>query len=181
MATMTKAATISVRLTPFDKVRLDADARVKGIPSGRAAAAYISEGVRRSQFPAVELLNGAPERVVYLAGSRWPIWLIVELVRELQGDVEAAAAQMQKPAALVKMALAYADAYPEEIQECLALHERRDFSGLKEFLPELELVDPENVKAAFNRVPGLVPFPCIPCIPWFIIFCPSKSFHEPPG
>lgn len=43
MATMTKDATVSVRLTAAEKSSLDADARMKGIPSGTAAA-YIAEG-----------------------------------------------------------------------------------------------------------------------------------------
>lgn len=41
MAALTKAATLSVRLTALEKGSLDADARMKGIPSGTAAAAYI--------------------------------------------------------------------------------------------------------------------------------------------
>ncbi len=137
---MTKEATLSVRLTALEKGSLDADARMKGIPSGTAAAAYISEGVRRSQFPAVEFRNGSPGRVAYLVGSRWPVWMIVTLVGELNGDIDAAAAQIHKPAGLVKMVLAYAAAYPQEIKDCLELHASRDFAGLKEVLPGLELL-----------------------------------------
>jgi hypothetical protein len=140
MATMTKEATLSVRLTAREKGSLDADARMKGIPSGTAAAAYISEGVRRSQFPAVEFRTGSPGRMAYLVGSRWPIWMIVALVKELNGDIPAAAAQIHKPAAMVKMTLAYADAHPEEINDCLALHAHRDFAGMQEILPGLELL-----------------------------------------
>ena len=140
MATMTKEASVSVRLTALEKGCLDADARMKGIPSGTAAAAYISEGVRRSQFPAVEFRNGSPGRVAYLVGSRWPVWMITELAKELKGDIESAAAQIHKPAGLVKMVLAYADAYPKEINDCLALHAHRDFEGMKEVLPGLELL-----------------------------------------
>ncbi|HEX3798867.1 MAG TPA: hypothetical protein VH413_09210 [Verrucomicrobiae bacterium] len=140
MATMTKDATVSVRLTALEKGSLDADARMKGIPSGTAAAAYISEGVRRSQFPAVEFRNGSPGRVAYLIGSRWPVWMIVALVKELKGDIKTASAQIRKPAGLVKMALAYADAHPGEIKDCLRLHGQRDFTGTREFLPELELL-----------------------------------------
>lgn len=140
MTVLTKEATVSVRLTALEKGRLDADARLKGIPSGTAAAAYISEGVRRSQFPAVEFRNGSPGRVAYLIGSRWPVWMIATLVKELNGDIEAAAAQIRKPAGLVKMALDYAATHPEEIQDAQALHAHRDFAGMKAFLPGLELL-----------------------------------------
>jgi hypothetical protein len=96
--------------------------------------------VRRSQFPAVEFRNGSPGRVAFLVGSRWPVWMIVSLVEELKGDIESAASQIRKPAGLVKMVLAYAAAYPEEIKDCQELHAHRDFKGMKEFLPGLELL-----------------------------------------
>ena len=138
MATMTKEATVSVRLTAREKSGLDADARMKGIPSGTAAAGYIAEGVRRSRFPAIEFRDGQPGRVAYLVGSRWPVWMIVELVRELDGDLTEAVKLIRKPAALVRMALAYADAYPQEIKDSAALASRRDYAGMKQEIPELE-------------------------------------------
>jgi hypothetical protein len=58
----------------------------------------------------------------------------------MNGDIEAAAAQIRKPAGLVKMALAYAAAHPDEIKDCLQLHAHRDFAGMKAFLPGLELL-----------------------------------------
>jgi hypothetical protein len=136
MATMTKDATISIRLTVAEKKKLDADARLKGLPSGTVAAAYISEGVRRSRFPAIDFRNGLPGRVAYLTGTRWPVWLIVDLVEELKGDLAAVAAHMRHPAALVKMAMAYAAAYPQEIADCRTF--AGDFAAMKAIVPELE-------------------------------------------
>ena len=121
IASMTKEATISIRLTAAEKRKLDAEARLKGIPSGTVAVTYISEGVRRSRFPAIEFRNGAPGRVAYLAGTRWPIWLIVELVKDYSGHVKAAAKHMNRPPALVQMALDYPSSYPEEIEAALEL------------------------------------------------------------
>ena len=88
----------------------------------------------------MEFRNGSPGRVAYLVGSRWPVWMITQLVRELDGDSERAATEIRKPVALVKMALAYADAHPEEINDCLALHSHRDFEGMKQILTGLELL-----------------------------------------
>ena len=135
---MTKEATVSVRLTAREKSSLDADARLKGVPSSTAAAAYIAEGVRRSRFPAIEFRNGQPGRVAYLGGSRWPVWMIIELMRELDGDVAEAVKLIRKPAALVRMALAYADAYPQEIKDSTALAARRDYADMKREIPDLE-------------------------------------------
>jgi hypothetical protein len=152
-ATKVKEATISIRLTTLEKGNLEADARLKGIPAGTAAAVYISEGVRRSQFPAVEFRNGSPGRVAFLAGSRWPVWMIVQLVQELNGDIERASVEIRKPAALVKMAMAYADAYPEEINDCLQLHAHRDFEGMKKILPGLELLPQQTTPANRHAQP----------------------------
>ena len=121
MATTTKDQTVSVRITAAEKRCLEADARRKGIPTGTVAASYIAEGVRRSRFPAVEFRNGSPGRVAYLAGSRWPVWLIVELVKDYSGNVEAAAKHMNRPPTLVQMALDYAGAYQDEIDADLHL------------------------------------------------------------
>ncbi len=138
MATITKDATLSVRLTAREKSGLDLDARMKGIPAGTAAAAYIAEGVRRSRFPAIEFRDGQPGRVAYLVGTRWPVWIIVELMQELNGDLAGAVKLIRKPAALVRMALLYAEAYPQEIADSAALAARRDFAGLKQEIPDLE-------------------------------------------
>jgi len=125
MATTTKDQTVSVRITAAEKRHLEADARRKGVPTGTVAANYIAEGVRRSRFPAVEFRNGTPGRVACLAGTRWPVWLIVELVKDYSGNVASAAKQMNRPPALVQMALDYAAAYPEEIDADLQLAESR--------------------------------------------------------
>ncbi len=138
MATITKVANLSVRLTAREKNGLDLDARMKGIPAGTAAAAYIAEGVRRSRFPAIEFRNGQPGRVAYLVGTRWPVWMIAELVRELDGDLAGAVKLIRKPVALVRMALLYAEAYSQEIADSAALAARRDFAGLKQEIPDLE-------------------------------------------
>ncbi len=138
MPLITKDAIVSVRLTAREKSNLDADARMKGIPSGTAAAAYIAEGVRRSRFPAIEFRDGQPGRVAYLVGSRWPVWMIVELVRELDGNVNEAVKLIRKPAALVRIALTYADTYRQEIKDSETLAAGRDYAGMKQEIPELE-------------------------------------------
>jgi hypothetical protein len=125
MARATKDQNISVRITAAEKRILQAEARRKRIPTGTAATSYIAEGVLRSRFPAVEFRDGSPGRVAYLAGTRWPVWLIVELVKDYSGKVNAAAKHMNRPPALVQTALDYAAAYPAEIDADLQLAESR--------------------------------------------------------
>ena len=138
MATLTKDELVSLRMTAPEKRELERAASLCGQLPAPLAAAYVREGVRRTRFPAVDFRDGAPDRVAYLVGSRWPVWMIVELVKECCGNTSKAAKQMRKPEPLVKMALAYAAAYPEEIEASLQLHAERDFEGMKKLLPTLE-------------------------------------------
>ena len=134
----TKEVPISLRLTRPEAEELAAVARLRGEKPARLVARYVVEGVRRSRFPAIEFRDGQPGRVAYLAGTRWPVWMVAQLVEEHDGKVERAARQMRRPAALLRMALAYAEQYPEEIAACRQLHAERDFEGLKQVLPALE-------------------------------------------
>lgn len=94
--------------------------------------------MRRSRFPAIAFRDGQPGRVAYLVGSRWPVWMVVELVREVEGGLGEAVKLIRKPAALLRMALASADAYPQEIQDSAALAACRDFAGMRQEIPDLE-------------------------------------------
>jgi len=64
--------------------------------------------------------------------------MVVDLVKDLGGSFAKAAKRTEKPEAVVKLALAYAVAYPEEIAASLRLHKQRDFEGLKAVSPNLE-------------------------------------------
>lgn len=86
MVGLTKDKLVSLRLTAPEKRDLEHAAALCGQLPAPLAATYVREGVRRTRFPAVDFRDGAPGRVAYLAGSRWPVWLIVELVKECQGD-----------------------------------------------------------------------------------------------
>ena len=102
------------------------------------AAIYVKEGVKRSRFPAIEFRDGSPGRVAYVTGTRWPVWMVVDLVKDLGGNTAKAAKRLEKPEPVVKMALAYAEAYPDEVAVSLTLHAHRDFEGLKAVSPNLE-------------------------------------------
>ena len=138
MGTETKGVPISLRLTKPEAKELSTPARLRGEKPAALVARYVMEGVRRSRFPAVEFRDAEPGRVAYLAGTRWPVRMIEELVEEHRGRVTAAAKQMRRPVALVRMGLAYAEQYPDEIAACRKLHAVRDFEDLKRILPTLE-------------------------------------------
>lgn len=116
-----KTEPVSLRLTEAEKKDLAAAASLTGDTPGSLAGSFVREGVRRERFPAVDFRDGVPGRVAYLAGTRWPVWMIADLVNDLGGDMESASKRVRKPAALLKMALRYAAAYPEEISAAQSL------------------------------------------------------------
>ena len=135
---MTKGESVTLRLTSPEKSDLDRTAALCGKPAGTLASGYVREGVRRTRFPAVDFRDGTPGRVAYLTGTRWPIWMIVELVDEHGGKLDEAVELVRRPLPLLRQALAYAAAYPEEIAASRELHAQRDFSGMPAVIPDLE-------------------------------------------
>ena len=105
MAAMTKDESVTLRLTKPEKADLEAAATLTGQPPGTLTALYVKEGVRRSRFPAIEFRDGAPGRVAYVTGTRWPVWMVVDLVKDLGGNTSKAGKRLEKPESVVKMAL----------------------------------------------------------------------------
>jgi hypothetical protein len=138
MTTAAKDVAVSLRLTHEEAHELVSLAALRHEKPASIGARFVREGVRRARFPAIEFRDGDPARLAYLAGTRWPIWMIVSLVEELEQDLEGAAEHIQRPAALVRLALAYAEAYPAEIQAARDLAARRGFDGLRRLVPNLE-------------------------------------------
>lgn len=138
MTTAAKSAPLSLRITEHERMELDDVAALCGSTAGTLAAQFVSEGVRRARFPAIDFRDGQPGRVAYLSGTRWPVWMIVGLVKECAGDVVEAARHMGKPVALVRMAVQYAKAYPEEIAACLRLHAETTLDAAKDRNPAIE-------------------------------------------
>ena len=124
--TTIKDATLSVRLTREDKSSLEAASVLHRSSPGTLAAGFIAEGVRRSRYPAIDFRDGHPGRVAYLSGTRWPVWLIADLVEDCGGDAEQAAKRVRRPVALVRMALRYAENYRQEIAAARELAQTRE-------------------------------------------------------
>jgi uncharacterized protein (DUF433 family) len=86
-----------------------------GHKPAQIGARLIEEGLRRRDFPQIDLRESAAGRVAYLAGTRLAVYWVVQRVRGGM-DPEQFAREHEVPAARVGAALAYAEAFPEEIQ-----------------------------------------------------------------
>lgn len=86
-----------------------------GHKPAQLGARLIEEGLRRRDFPQIDLRETAAGRVAYIAGTRFAVYWVAGMVPE-QLTVEAFAKEYDLPVERVRAALAYAQAFPAEIE-----------------------------------------------------------------
>lgn len=89
-----------------------------GHKPAQLGARLVEEGLRRRDYPQVDLRETASGRVAYVGGTRFAVYWVVQAVRNGMAPEEFAR-QNDLPVDRVRGALAYAQAYPEEIQNDL--------------------------------------------------------------
>ncbi len=77
-------------------------------------ARYVIEKSLETEFPGISFRDSLSGREAYLTGHRVAVWEVVA-VREDTGSVDKTASHFGWPRVLVQRALAYAKAFPEEI------------------------------------------------------------------
>ena len=89
------------------------------MPPGRAksdlVARYVIEKSLETESPGISFRDSLSGREAYLTGHRVAVWEVV-VVHEETRSIEKTASHFRWPRVLVKRALAYANAFPEEIQ-----------------------------------------------------------------
>ena len=79
-------------------------------------ARYVVEKSLETEFPGISFRDSLSGREAYLSGRRVAVWEVVAVYDENK-SVQKTAQHFGWPPALVKRALAYAKAFPEEIQK----------------------------------------------------------------
>ncbi len=112
---MSDKAVITLRLPKGIKRDVERLAARFGHKPAQLGARLIEEGLRRRHFPQIDLRETSSGRVAFLAGTRLAVHWIVEMVpRKL--SVETFAHEYGQAAERIRAALAYAKAFPEEIE-----------------------------------------------------------------
>jgi hypothetical protein len=106
---------ISLRIPEHVKLDLERIARRFGTSPATLGADYVTQGVRTTQHPSIEFRQTPAGRMAYVRGVRLPVWLAVETVEDCRGDAEQAAKLLRLPTLLLRAALTYARAFPDEI------------------------------------------------------------------
>src|SRR5687767_6900172 len=77
-------------------------------------ARYVIEKSLETAFPGISFRDSLSGREAYLTGHRVAVWEVLAVHQET-GSIQKAAGYFRWPSALVKRALAYARAFPEEV------------------------------------------------------------------
>ena len=89
-------------------------ARAAKTSKSNLVARYVIEKSIENEFPGISFRNSLNGREAHLTGHRVAVWELVEVYEEAQ-SIEKTAKHFDWPPVLVKRALAYAKAYPEEV------------------------------------------------------------------
>jgi len=90
-------------------------ARAARTSKSNLVARYVVEKTLEHEFPGISFRDSLSGREAYVAGRRVAVWEVVESYNEFK-SVECTAGHFDWPQVLVKRALAYAKAFPEEIK-----------------------------------------------------------------
>jgi len=78
-------------------------------------ARYVIEKALETEFQGISFRNSLSGREAYLSGHRVAVWEVLEVFAETK-SVQKTSHHFRWPSVLVKRALAYAKAFPEEIR-----------------------------------------------------------------
>ena len=112
---MSKTVVMTLRLPAPVAKGVERLAARFGHKPAQLGARLVEEGLRRRDFPQIDLRETSAGRVAYVSGTRFAVYW---LARQLRGEMSAEefADAYGLPVERVRAALAYAEAFPEEIE-----------------------------------------------------------------
>jgi uncharacterized protein (DUF433 family) len=111
-----RGSPISIRIEPEIREAVRTQAQESGKPISRVIRELLDMAVRMQRFPGVVFVDGPAGRRAHLAGTGLDVWEVVDLLQEY-GSVSALCKQFPRLSPMaVRIAQAYAEAYPGEIR-----------------------------------------------------------------
>ncbi|MGO9200106.1 MAG: hypothetical protein ACLQM8_06145 [Limisphaerales bacterium] len=90
-------------------------ARAAKTSKSNLVAQYVVEKSLESEFPGISFRDSLSGREAYLTGHRVAVWEVADAYEEVK-SIEGTAEHFHWPMVLVRRAIAYAKAFPEEIR-----------------------------------------------------------------
>lgn len=124
-----KSKPFSIRVTVETESLIAAEARRTRRSRGAVVEALTEEALRARLFPGIAFRGEDFDRRAWVIGTAFDAWQIIDAHRDL-GSVEAMVAEGGLSERAIRLALAYYERFPEEIDEAIALN-RRPLSQLR--------------------------------------------------
>lgn len=135
----TKGEPFSIRLSkPTDRFVTEEARRTKRSKSA-IVEALTEEAARMRRFPGIGFRGPEGSRDAWVLGTALEVWQIVEAHRDF-GSVERMLAETDLSERQLRLALAYAEAYPDEIEQALA-ENRRPLEDFRQLYPFVRITE----------------------------------------
>ena len=136
---MAKGQPFSVRLDEATEQLVEAEARRTRRSKSAVVEAFTEEAARVRRFPGITFRGDDARRRAWVIGSGLDVWEIIQMTEDY-GSPEALLEETQLSAAQIRLALAYREAYPDEIDHAVA-ENRRPVDELKVLYPFIGVVE----------------------------------------
>jgi uncharacterized protein (DUF433 family) len=120
---MSKGQPFSVRLDERTEKLIEAEARRTRRTKSAVVEAFTEETARTRRFPGIAFRGDDARRRAWVIGTGLDVWEIIHMLEDF-GSPEALIADMPLAPAHVRLAMAYRDSYPDEIDESIADNRR---------------------------------------------------------
>ncbi|HEX3737290.1 MAG TPA: hypothetical protein VHV53_07075 [Solirubrobacterales bacterium] len=137
MATKPKSRPLSIRISTDAEELIAAEARRTRRSKGAVVESLAEESLRTRMFPGIAFRGDDFERRPWVIGTAFDVWQVIDAHRDL-GSVEALVAEGSLSERQIRLALAYYERFPEEIDEAIARN-RRPLSQLRSEYPFVEV------------------------------------------
>lgn len=119
----TKSKPFSVRISAGTEELIAAEARRTHRSKGAVIEGLANEALRARMFPGIAFRGDDWDRRPWVIGTSMDVWQIVDAHRDL-GSVEKMVAEGSLGERQIRLALAYHERFPEEIDEAIAQNRR---------------------------------------------------------
>jgi uncharacterized protein (DUF433 family) len=140
-AKINKGGPFSIRLSRSTDQFVADEARRTRRSKSAIVEALTEEAARMRRFPGIGFRGEDPQREAWVIGTGLDVWQIIEAYRDF-GSAERMVAETDLSERELRLALAYAEHYPEEIEEKLR-ENRRPLEELRQLYPFLHFSDDE--------------------------------------
>jgi uncharacterized protein (DUF433 family) len=118
-----KSEPFSIRLSAATDRLVEAEATRTRRSKGAIVEALTEEAARVRRFPGIGFRGDDVTRAPWVVGTGLDVWEVIEMLEDL-GDPERLVRTSQLTSAQVRLAVAYRDAYPDEIESAIAQNRR---------------------------------------------------------